>query len=319
MQLNFYSLFILIFFGLFLTKSNNLFAQSGDCSIKTPFLEVDLSDNAEETYISPSITRRGRCCGSLPQLPPDQCVEFEVTVHPDAVGLILDIYSGPIPAGNLTYDIDCGNTTVLGQPFCVESGGTFTITFCAPGSSSDQNEFSIQSIRGDLQVEDKKVKAGCVAELSVTGDIYDDLVWREVTSGTGMYDAYLSCTQTCTNPEILVPANGPSVIQYEVCAKVSPIYCDDFYPTVCDTATVEVEAAIEIGGIPDTVYFCQSVGYVNVTASVEPKSFYYQYSFDDAPFSSNNSTLITTTGTHSVIVKDGFWGDCARDTLYFEV
>lgn len=82
-----------------------IFAQSGVCDPTVPFLTVDLSSSADATWESPSFVRLDLCCGNSN---PDRCLEFEITLHPDAIAINFEIASGAVPPGSMYYQINCG-------------------------------------------------------------------------------------------------------------------------------------------------------------------------------------------------------------------
>ena len=105
------------------------------------------------------------------------------------------IYSGAIPSGAMFFQVDCGDPTPVGESFCVEGTGPFTITFCKPGNN--QNEYYIQSIPAPPPVVNVTAIVSCEAEIIATGMQTASVVWNDITSGTGAYNSYLSCTTGC--------------------------------------------------------------------------------------------------------------------------
>src|SRR5688572_20314994 len=80
------------------------YAQSGLCDSNVPFYAVDMSGDPDSTYISPQDVRNRWCCGATA---PDRCIEFEIILDSNAIGIIFDIYSGAVPPGALFYQINC--------------------------------------------------------------------------------------------------------------------------------------------------------------------------------------------------------------------
>ncbi|MDD3685498.1 MAG: hypothetical protein PHE56_01905, partial [Bacteroidales bacterium] len=73
--------------------STELKAQSGFCDPTVPFQTVDLSSSPDATWTSPVIVRQDHCCGTGN---PDRCLEFEITLHPDAIAINFQIASGAV-------------------------------------------------------------------------------------------------------------------------------------------------------------------------------------------------------------------------------
>ncbi|MFM8448979.1 MAG: hypothetical protein ACKOAY_02645, partial [Haliscomenobacter sp.] len=125
--------FVLLFlFGLGVTK---LMAQP--CQID---FVVNLTGQPSGSYVSPSIVRNGNCCGTST----GECITFQVTLDPGAIGLVFEIASGAIPSGALFYKINCGPDIAVGTDICLTGGQTYNVTFCKPGNN--QNTYRITSI-----------------------------------------------------------------------------------------------------------------------------------------------------------------------------
>ena len=124
------SLKLLVIFFISMLFSTSVQAQF--CDSLVPTLTVDLSASATQSWTSPSIQRDGSCCGSTA---PDVCLEFVITLHPDASAILFDIASGAVPPGALFYQIDCGPITPVGAPICLNGAGPHNLTFCKPGNN----------------------------------------------------------------------------------------------------------------------------------------------------------------------------------------
>src|SRR5262245_60826148 len=79
---------------------------SGKCDVTVPSFVVDLSASPTATYMSPGVQRLDHCCGAVD---PDQCIEFVITLHPLAQGIIFNICSGAMPGGSMFYQLNCGS------------------------------------------------------------------------------------------------------------------------------------------------------------------------------------------------------------------
>lgn len=131
----------LLCFLFFWGFSYNINAQSGLCDPNVPFYVADLTASPNATWVSPSDSRQGNCCGTSF---PDRCIEFEITLHPGAIGINFEIASGAVPPGALYYQINCGPLIHVGDPICLVGQGPHVLTFCKPGNN--QNTYQITSI-----------------------------------------------------------------------------------------------------------------------------------------------------------------------------
>jgi hypothetical protein len=135
-------------------------AQSGNCDPNTPFYTADLTGNPDSIWISPSDSRKDNCCdGSSP----DRCIEFEITLDQNAMGITFNIASGAVPTGAIHYQINCGVTVPVGSPVCLDGVGAHVITFCK--SDNNQNTYSFISIPKNIVATDTFTRAGCAVTL----------------------------------------------------------------------------------------------------------------------------------------------------------
>ena len=237
----------------------------GQCDPTVPSFIVDLTASPAATYLSPVVQRLDHCCGATD---PDQCIEFIVTLHPTAQGIVFDICSGATPGGAMFYQLNCGSPTAVGTPLCLNGPGPHIITFCKPGNNN--NEYCITSIPAPSAGPDANVNDGCSATLTTTGFAPGTTTWTSISPGTtGAYDAFLSCP-TCANTLVTGGTGYPAVVDYLVCGNaVSPcsstLYCDTvqvyfnptltasimpLQPTICFGATSTTITAMGGGGSP---------------------------------------------------------------------
>jgi len=292
-------------------SATETFAQSGNCDAITPFFSVDLTGSPDSTWYSPNIRRKGECCGETGP-PPPRCVEFEITLDPNAVGIIFDIYSGAVPSGAMYYHINCGPAITVGEPICLVGTGPFTLTFCEPGNNP--NVYAITSIDGSIEAFDTNTVEGCTIPLRMQGIRTSGITWKDITGG-GIYDNNLSCLSNCTNPIFTAPY-GISQIQYEVCGIVSANKCDNYAIPVCDTLTITIDTIFDahinpnIGCVNDNNYL--------VATTTIPSTYTYKW-YNSANGSGQligtaSSLSISSSGNYSVVVTDTSIGDCAIDT-----
>ena len=119
--------------------SYDVSAQSGNCDPNTPFFAADLTGNPDSIWISPSESRSDNCCGSSN---PDRCIEFEILLDVNAMGIAFNIASGAVPTGSMFYQINCGITVAVGDPICLDGVGPHVITFCKPGNNQNTYSFA---------------------------------------------------------------------------------------------------------------------------------------------------------------------------------
>ncbi|MFN3404694.1 MAG: LamG-like jellyroll fold domain-containing protein [Cytophagaceae bacterium] len=111
-----------------------------NCNASTPKFNVDLSAGIYDAWDSPSISRNSTCCASA-----GNCINFIVTLHPGAKGIILEIVSGTMPVGVNVYESACGAAVPIGTPLCLNGPGPHSITYCKPGTNP--NVYRITSFK----------------------------------------------------------------------------------------------------------------------------------------------------------------------------
>ena len=299
-------------------------APSGACDEDTPFYTADLSEEPDMGYISPEDRRDGLCCDEVSTSPPVRCIEFEVFLHPNAIGIEFGIFSGAEPSGSMFYTVDCGEQTPVGDQLCLDGAGPFTITFCKPGNNT--NEYYIQSIPSTAESTDVTTLSGCGTPLEVRGIEESTAIWQDITSGTSEYNSYLSCTTGCLNPTFLDDGNGPPFIDYEVCGETDVDFCTDAAPIVCDTIRVTLVPDFQVLVNPYPVVFCEGTIYEpTVTASATINSYPLDFTWYDGPNGSGNvisdttSFDATTAGTYSVVVTHTEYGACSDEVFNVDV
>ena len=239
---------LLIACAAILTLTTQTLGQSGSCTGNTPFFNVDLSASPTMTYTSPAVSRDGSCCN-----PPDNnCIEFQITLHQDAVAINFQIASGAVPTGSLFYQINCGPVQTVGSPICLNGPGPFTLTFCKPGNN--QNTFAITSYSEPTFGPDMVANEGCNSLLYA--NYYDEssITWNSISPGaSGQYNGNLSCLTGCDTTYFTPVAGMPSPIQYKVCGNdINGCYPD----TVCGIIEVTPVDAPSIDIQADTLFVC---------------------------------------------------------------
>ncbi len=290
--------------------SSSVVAQSGNCDPATPFFNVDLSSDPNGSWISPVTPRIDHCCGATGS---ERCVEFLVTLSPDAVAINFEVASGANPPG-WYYKINCGTQAALGSPICINGPGPYTITVCKPGSNLMQ--FKITSYAGPASSPDRTVGDGCNTIMSVSGLVTSSITWTSIFPGAiGVYNSYLSCTNACTT-SVVTPASGhPAYVDYQVCGLPSAGSCGT-PGTFCDTVRVYMSSPILNTVTPNPATFCVNNPTVTLTGTVNGGVAPYTYAWTNAANGSGTvvgngiSYTATAIGTYSFIVYDQNYPDC---------
>ncbi len=214
------------------------------CDPNVPSLVVDLSNSPTATYISPSTSRNGYCCGVTGNV---QCIRFELTLHPDAQGFNFSVCEGAVPPGAMYYQVNCGPQIVVGTPICIDGPGPHIITFCKPGNNS--NRYCITSIQAPSAGPPIALNEGCTGSITSAGFAPGSVQWTSVFPGpVGAYNNYLSCP-TCPTTNVTGQAGYPAYVDYQVCGyAVSPCsqmqFCDTVRVHFFSTLTAVIEPAI---------------------------------------------------------------------------
>ncbi|ASS48080.1 MAG: hypothetical protein CHH17_04870 [Candidatus Fluviicola riflensis] len=270
------------------------FTVNGQCDPTTPTFNVDLTASPFMSWTSPLIDRLDNCCGTTA---PDKCIEFVITLHPDAASVVFTIASGAIPPGALFYQIDCGPITPVGTPICLTGVGPFHLTFCKPGNN--KNTFTIQTIPNPVFGPDLTLSDGCSGELSVY--FYDEssITWNSIQPGApGAYNGLLSCTSGCDTTTVSGSPIAPALVGYQVCGLAAN---GCIVGPVCDTLFVTNVSPIQLSiSSPDTV-LCFNEPTTTLTADIVGGAAPYTFNW-----SSGQTTQIITVGpgTYTVTVND---------------
>ncbi len=309
-QFRFRGILLLCFLCTFLIQPQ-VYGQSGLCDPTVPFFQVDLTGQPNGTYISPLVSRNDNCCGTSN---PDRCIEFEITLDPATIAINFTIAVGAVPSGSMFYQINCGPQVAVGTPVCLSGPGPHTLTFCKPGNNP--NAYGIFAIPGPSASGEDLASPVCPARLIATGFNESTLVWHDITSGTGAYDAYLS--QTTGNDTVYVtPTAGfPPYVDYQVCgAPIVP----DCYNTAdfCDTLRVYFYQNVSVQINPNPAGFCAGQAGVNLTGTISDGIGPYTFEWHNA--ANGGGSIVDTTsltyyatagGTYSLVVYDSTYPHC---------
>jgi hypothetical protein len=297
----------LFFALLILSPHSRAWAQSGLCTPDVPFYSVNLDGNPGGVWTStPPIVRRGNCCSSSS---PDRCIEFSIVLDKYAVAINFEIASGAVPPGAMYYQIGCGPPTQVGQPICVNGPGPHALTFCKPGSNL--NTYRITSIPGPTLPPDASTSQGCSITLTASGLDPATVKWQDITSGTGAYNAYLSCPSGCLTTSVTPTTGAPAYVDYKVTGVPLAVTCLP-NPTFSGVVRVNINPLL-VNTISPSATFCESSPGVllngNISGGVPP----YVYIWKDGSgtvVGSDVSYFANATGTFTQEVRDGNYPNC---------
>ena len=304
-----------VFFIIILFHFSNLYSQSGNCDVNTPYYLVDLSSSIDSVWISPLVVRDGNCCGTTN---PDRCVEFYITMNPGTIAIRFSINSGAIPPGSMFYQVNCGPQIPVGDAVCLPPPGPYTLTFCKPGGN--ENTYKIEAIPApytDFFYAD--VDGYCSIMLNVVGLDPATVQWTDISYG-GLYDSYLSCTN-CLTPIVNFLPDHPPYVDYEVCGEVLAEECSVSL-IFCDTVRVYFYDQLNVSLSEDTTYICEGESNISliptVSGGLPPYQFFWYY---DGNIVSNDSIFYAfDSGTYILEVRDSTYPSCFPflDTILVE-
>ncbi|SFT54150.1 gliding motility-associated C-terminal domain-containing protein [Lishizhenia tianjinensis] len=274
------------------------------CDSVVPSFSVDLTSSPTATWTSPSVVRAGTCCGTS-----NNCIEFILYLHPNAVSINFTIPVGAVASGSMFYQLNCSPEVPVGEPICIDGPGPHIITFCKPGDN--QNTYAIESISAPIIGPDITVASGCIDYLHA--QYYDEstVTWTSLAPGaSGDYDTLLSCNAGCDTTYLTSSnVNNPNVIDYYVCGYdaagcIDSAICDTITATLLDLHDVSISAADTIlcsyepsttltvnssGGTGNFTYLW-STGDTTTSITVGP-GIYYVDVLDTSGCSTNSDTL----------------------------
>jgi gliding motility-associated-like protein len=294
--------FLILFVFFSLLSTNKLFAQ---CGSGTPTFIVDLSYDPNASWISPDTARADTCCGVVA---PDRCVEFIITLHPDAEGIIFNIYSGAIPPGSLFYQVACGTPTPLGDALCLNGPGPHSITFCKPGNNN--NEYSITSVADPGVGPNIVVNDGCNGKIFAFGYEPTSIVWTSINPGApGAYDSYLDCTIGCDSVNVSAQVGFPPFVDFQICGL--PLGGCDTIPT-CDTVRVTFNSTLAATILPLNPTVCFGATGTTITCNGGGGTPPYNYLWSTGD---TTQSIYVNVGTYYVTLGDSSGCPPTYDTV----
>ena len=278
--------------------------QAQNCNPLTPVFDVDLTGQPNGTWLSPSISRDGKCCGVTG---PDVCIQFNLTLDTGANSISLNIYSGAVPGGSMYYQINCGPPVAVGEPVCLSGAGPHVITFCKPGNNP--NQYAITSNSTPQLYGTPNVTQACQGLLVATGLENSSIQWTSIPNNP-IYNSYLNCTTGCDSAIISPPANSaPPFIDYQVCGTET---AGCFPYTFCDTVRINFfnDLAVTINPANPAICF----GGTNATLTANGSGGLTPYSFLWST-GDTTATIFKGPGTYSVQILDQMNCSFAYDTV----
>lgn len=273
------------------------------CGINVPLITIDLTGAPDSTWTLQEVdapARFGQCCGAESN---ENCISFEIILDENSAGIFFD-YDGAPGFGSLNWQVDCGPEYNLKDTICISGPGTYTLTFCKPGS--DNGNYSLTSVPYPTFPEDQTVPLNCVQPMEVLGVTADQVTWTSISPGTpGQYDYLLDCND-CLTPTFTPDPAAPSVIEYQICGYPLLDQCTGAF-TFCDTMSITTQDSLLVSVTPENATYC-SGGNTIVTASATGGDgnysfFWYNSSLD---LVETGTTFTTgTSGTYTVEVRDG--------------
>jgi gliding motility-associated-like protein len=283
------------------------FSSSQSCDSITPFFQADLTAAPNATWTSPLIARDGNCCGTTA---PDKCIEFEITLHPDALSINFEISSGAVPPGALYYQIDCGPQIQVGEPICLDGVGPHNLTFCKPGNNA--NTFTITSYPEPNPGPDIILNTGCTN--FIYANYYDKstITWKSIFPGEsiGDYNDYLDCLVGCDTVNVApTTTSPPPFVDFEVCGYDQAGCLVD---PICFVVRVNFIPQLTTQASPNEVHLCFETPTAEVTAITQNGIPPYSYLWSDGQ---TTQTVELGPGTHIVEVMDSSQCIVVTDTV----
>jgi len=268
-----------------------VYGQSG-CTADVPFYVVDLSSDPEGSWTSPLVSRSGECCSGAST----NCVEFLVSLHPLASGVVLEIISGSMPSGSLFYQNSCSTPTNVGDSMCLTGTGPHSLIFCKPGSNA--NIYRLTSFGRPSAGDDITISSDCSFPLGVTGFKESSIVWKSIYPGVeGAYNSLLSCTLGCSSPVLTPSGVLPAYVDYQVSGSPQTTCAVN----LADTVRVYFVPGLNLSISPQNPSVCYDSVTVFLTATVTGGAPPYNYQWDSGE---TTVSINANTGSYSCLVTD---------------
>ncbi|MBI2271307.1 MAG: hypothetical protein HYU69_13270, partial [Bacteroidetes bacterium] len=267
-------------------------SQACDCTLgcTATAYDVNLSASPENTYTL-SDKRNGDCCSGT------NCIRFNVIVSPLADEVSFDVQR-PSPSGSAYYQVDCGPSTSIGTPLCINGVTTFCITYCKPGG--DSPDYIISSSRKVNGSPDITLRPGCSKIMTISGLNEAGITWKSVSPGAiGDYNSYLSCIAGCDTTTVTAPASGaPASVKYVSSGTAAGCTSG----TSTDTVTVTFVSELAPSIAPANPAICFGSLGVGLTGSAMGGVLPYTYSWNTGETTS--VIVAAAAGTYTLSVSD---------------
>lgn len=281
---------LLIFIISYFFYNSPLLAQS-QCDGSTPKFTINLSAKADSIWLSSNVGRAGNCCSGG-----SNCVEFIVTLSANAEAIVLEIASGAQPSGSLSYTVNCGTPTQIGEKFCVTGQGPHSISFCKSGNND--NVYRIISIPKPLVSANLTTRLGCNSNISAQGFQESTIQWKSITNGT-TYQSTIQCTSGCDTTTILTPSNPPAYIDYEVSGTPTGA-CSGVFAR--DTVRVSFVGSISSSISPSSnIVLCRGTTTTTLTANASGGNPPYTYLWSNG---ATTQSIVVGSGSYDVNISD---------------
>lgn len=279
------------------------FYSNSQCNPNVPLYVIDLSQNPDTTWIlteENAHDRFGQCCSATDN---ENCIQFQITLNEYAAGVYFN-YDGAPAYGSLGWQIDCGPMHNLRDTICINGGGTYTLTFCKPGT--DNGNYTLISVPRPVFPEDQFVPLNCQRQVHVLGLTNTSVSWESVSPGVpGEYNYLLSCTD-CTDPVYTPDPEGPNEVEFKVCGYPILDHCVGEYD-FCDNVKFTNLDAISMNISPASPMFCPGGSVtLNSNAFGGDNNFTYTWFDQNMNVVGNGSSMdISVAGTYTCTAHEG--------------
>lgn len=298
-----YLLTIFILFAFIPT----LFGQAPICPADVPNVVVNLTSSPSAVWTTPppGIQRDNKCCTNANST---RCIEFIITLHPNAQGISFTFANGAVPTGSGTVTINCGPPVAVSTNICLNGVGPHHLVYCKPGGND--NDYKITSIAKPSVSPPTVVSDGCTGRIFATGFIESSILWRSVPNNP-VYDTYLSATSGQDSVTATFQPGAPSFIDYEVCGLPTGSICSLI--NFCDTVRVQFVSTLDADIQPKNGSIC--FGSVGTTLTANGTGGLAPYTYLWNTGATTQSIIAVNAGTYSVTIDDATSCPIARDTV----
>jgi hypothetical protein len=268
------------------------------CPPTVPSYTVDLSGSPSGVWNSPANVGRNDQCNCT--LGTEFCLEFVITLNPNAIGFVLRKTAGSQAGGNQDYIVngDCSNIGTLDDRFCVTGTGPYYIAYCESGGNT--HTYQVESIESDFLPASFCSEPGIATQLTVSGSV-DPLTatWTAVSSNasTSFLTASSGTLSTYFNPPDTISKN--QIFTYEVCANSNISICDNVIP-ICTTVDVQFYDVI-----PNSANWVNPPGTITINCDQAEN-----YVIPNLSYTNGETGDKLISGSVPGIIKSGGFNEC---------